>query len=165
MKRFDSMADRLDLVNAFVTALGWPRANQFEHRLPEDVEEPEDRDFVWYETGENSINGKECFLQTNELIISSELICACAVYAIRYRICTGWHVVKLTSDDAQISREANRLRAWLDFGHFHSLSSRRAFRQKHPKCTGYGWPKLREQGPPYVVFAKKEIAIQQRNYK
>jgi len=76
-----------------------------------------------------------------------------AVFALRYRICSGWHAFKLHSDSvraqSEAEAEADRLDAWVHSRWFVSREARRMFRARHPECAGYSWRRLREVGPPF----------------
>jgi hypothetical protein len=72
-----------------------------------------------------------------------------AVYAIRFRICTGWHKFRLPQDEVQARRGAERLSPWLQSRWFNDLVGRRIFREAPPECAGYTWARLRRDGPPY----------------
>ena len=71
------------------------------------------------------------------------------VFAMRYRICTGWHWLYPYKDERRIQEEAERLHEFFWRGWFTSLKRRREFRIQHPECDGYTWGRLRQYGPPY----------------
>ena len=55
----------------------------------------------------------DLFLQINESPPGQTATYAAAVYAIRYRIFTGWHKFRLSDSDDDLRREMARLAAWL----------------------------------------------------
>lgn len=71
------------------------------------------------------------------------------VYALKYRICTGWHKFYPYKNEDRLRREASRLSEFLSYSFFCTPVQRREFRRRHPECAGYSWRKLREDGPPY----------------
>lgn len=129
----------------FATMLGWLPLEFYQHR---DEHAASGASVVtWYESGDRT----DCFLQFNEYPIGQTASYVGAVYAIRYRICTGWHPFALRETDEDLSAEAHRLENWLGRQWFDSLSMRRKFRQLHPECAGYSWQRIRAEGPPYSV--------------
>jgi len=71
------------------------------------------------------------------------------VYALRYRICTGWHWLYPYKDQRKLMREAKRLYGLLGRSWFTSAQRRREFRLIHPECADYSWSRLRKEGPPH----------------
>jgi hypothetical protein len=72
-----------------------------------------------------------------------------SVFALRYRICTGWHKFHPYVDAQKLGREARRLDNFLNRRWFTTIEKRREFRLLHPECAEYSWRRLREEGPPY----------------
>jgi hypothetical protein len=100
------------------------------------------------------------FLQINECPIGQTTTYTAAVYAIRYRIYTGWHSLKLPCDVHCVDREADRLDSWLHARWFESLVSRRQFRTLHPECSAWSWKRIGQESPPYeVVDAARCVTI------
>jgi len=77
-----------------------------------------------------------------------------SVYAIRYRICTGWHEFELNSKGSAMLEQAMRLDSWINKRWFSSLDGRREFRRLHPACAGYSWRRIRSEGPPEFATGK-----------
>jgi hypothetical protein len=131
--------------------LGWQsRLRLYQHQINEE-ERPsklQTNVITWYETGISTGDRSACFLQINESPQGQTTTYSGAVYAIRYRICTGWHDFRLPSNDSDLRREAARLWRWLAYDWFSSVEKRRAFRQAHPECAGYTWRRIRTDGPP-----------------
>jgi hypothetical protein len=142
------------IVIAFMHALGWHNVHRFKKRLKFNELDNNETEIVWYESGEIGDNRTDCFLQVDELGCTKNLVlCSAAVYAPRFRICTGWHPVQLDAAGT-ITEEVDRLRNWLDYRNFSSYSNRRLFRQMHPEAVGYSWKFIRRFGPPYIVMLK-----------
>jgi hypothetical protein len=130
-----------------VRLLGWRSCLRLcQHRVTEQDAPPDLRGNVitWYEVGIANGNRSDCFLQINESPQGQTITYTGAVYAIRYRICTGWHKFRLLSDDDELKREATRLATWLAWDWFASIEKRRAFRQAYPECVGHGWRTIRD---------------------
>lgn len=135
-------------IERFVRGLGWSKPRRFEKSL---VIEGVERHYVWYDSGDTGNNRTDCFLHVNDLgFYDSIVYCAAAVYAPRFKICTGFLPVQLNVM-VDVREEAQRLRAWLHRSCFTSPAARHAFRQMHPEVEGYSWSAIREYGPPYRV--------------
>lgn len=148
-------------VRSIVRSLGWGKAVRYSHNPSQKFSNSNDgkstEKLVWYEAGEVGDPKTDCFLQLNELAETrGVLICSAAVYAIRYRICTGWHAFRLDQDSHRRSEEAGRLSEWLHYDNFSSVAARREFRLRHPETTGYSWQKIKTDGPPYFVVVTKQ---------
>jgi hypothetical protein len=124
----------------FAGNLGWKNLREFIHRVPpeDQVNFPHEK-VIWYE----ATLSKDCFLQINVLGGLQA-----AVYAIRYRICSGWHSFNPGRSLKQCRAEADRLHDRLAKEWFTSTASRRQYRMRYPQCTGYTWTKLSNEGPP-----------------
>jgi hypothetical protein len=108
-------------------------------------------------------------MQVNELGYDrTRLYCSAAVYAPRFRICTGWHAVKLTVE-VPPAQEALRLSNWLHWQNISSYRGRREFRERHPEAVGYSWAAIRAYGPPYRVQlqirARQKVLMQRKSVK
>lgn len=135
----------------FVRLLGWRTPlRRYEHRIGADAPPVNLRGRVirWYETGVSNGGKLDCFLTINEAPQGPTLTYAGAVYAIRYRLCTGWHGFRLFATDVDLETEATRLAPWLAHEWFATLEKRRAFRQAHPECVGFTWRRIVNEGPP-----------------
>src|SRR4051794_38496049 len=61
-----------------------------------------------------------------------------SVYAMRYRMISGWHRFEVTwSDDETFRAEARRIEEWLHARWFTSPKGRREYRRRHPECVDY----------------------------
>ena len=131
--------------------LGWRwRLRMYRHVIANDApRELCGKVITWYEAGKSTGGRADCFLQINEAPQGQAMSYAASVYAIRYRICTGWHEFRLYSTDEALRQEAERLGGWLHWQWFASLERRRTFRKSHPKCVGYSWRKIANEGPPH----------------
>lgn len=154
-------------VKSLIADLGWDNLQRHSHVVPSEASSAiSGSTLVWYEAGSVGDPRTDCFLQVNELDVDEgALFCSGAVYALRYRICTGWHVISLTADPSQRSAESDKLAEWLHRRHFEQPSARRDFRAIHPETVGYTWKRIRSDGPPYFVEAKRageELLVEQK---
>lgn len=119
---------------------------------------PEDqgRVITWYEAGSADGDRNDVFLQINESPTGQTVTHLACVYAIRYRICSGWRKFRLTGSDDDLNREAARLAKWVAWDWFASPPKRRAFRQAHPECVGYSWRTIRKGGPQQHSIASAD---------
>ena len=142
---------RRERIEAFVRDLGWKKPQPFEKTIVLDERQVVPWHIVWYESGDSGNNRTDCFLQVNDLGCDrSTAYCAAAVYAPRFRICTGFWPVRLIlgeASDAQALRLAERFHR----NNFVSLIARRNFRAARPEADGYSWQAIPMDGPPYVV--------------
>lgn len=138
-------------LSRFTSDLGWPPLKKHRHCAPADV-------ITWYLSGVYEGRKLDCFLQINECPVGQQKQFSAAVYAPRYRLCSGWHTFKVAADTS--SRTAARLATWLAATHFSSAAGRRAYRIAHPETIGYSWIRIRRDGPPYqIVDAKAGLTI------
>jgi hypothetical protein len=131
--------------------LGWRSPiRRYQHRVREKEAPPklQGTTLTWFEVGTATGGRHDCFLHINESPPGQTITYIGAVYAIRYRICTGWHKFRLFADADDFEREALRLREWLAWEWFASPEKRRVFRRAHPMSTGYSWRAIRERGLP-----------------
>lgn len=143
-------AERERLIRVFVHDLGWPKPRRFVKLLGFDKPKSQEMSTVWYESGEIGNNRTDSFLQVSELGNErNTLLCSAAIYAPRFRVCTGWHSVQLNASSPK--EESKRLAIWLHRSNIVSYRSRRAFRRMHPEIIGYSWKTIRDFGPPYLV--------------
>jgi hypothetical protein len=73
------------------------------------------------------------------------------VYAVRFRIVTGWHSLRLTPDESCDDAEVERLDGWLNRRWFDTPANRREFRSLHPECSGWSWGRIGREPLPYNV--------------
>lgn len=135
----------------FVRLLGWQAPlRMYQHQIGADASPRNLRGRVirWYETGVSKGGKLDCFLMIHEAPQGQTLTYVGAVYAIRYRICTGWHGFRLFAADAELETEATRLAPWLAHEWFATLEKRRVFRQIHPECVGFTWRRIANEGVP-----------------
>lgn len=155
MRRQRSLSadDRFHLAKRFAKMLGWQSLRRLQHTSrhfagnsgPPDV-------FIWYEAGQIGNPRTDCFLQLNEWgADSTKVMYSGAVYAVRYRICTGWHNIGPLQDEPSTTALAKEWQQWFDRRIFLSLRGRRQFRERHPECAGYSWTTIRRAGPPYAI--------------
>lgn len=124
----------------WAACLGWNGLKRYEStdRLPP---------FVWYECGDNT-GERDHFALHISVGRRPTNACRAAVYAIRYRIMSGWHEFTLYRTTAEIEREARRLDGWLHRKQFSTTVLRRKYRLRHPECAACSWKRLREAGEP-----------------
>jgi hypothetical protein len=134
-------------LRCFTRALGWNGLRKFtrETSTAPGV-------LTWYEAGDANGGRTHCALQINEHPIGSQESFSVAVYAARYRLCSGWHAFNCV-DAGQAKQEALRLSAWIAHEWFSTPHRRRAYRLAHPECVGYSWERLRVSEPPYFSGA------------
>jgi len=93
------------------------------------------KSLIWYEAPAS----ESCVLQINS--IGGWWA---AVFAIRFRICSGWHRFQLGSTLGQSRNEARRLAGWLGRDWFESPAKRREYRRLHHGCSGFTWKLIRQ---------------------
>ncbi len=138
-------------LRTFARKLGWPRLRRYQHILESENSINERQVITWYESDASKGGRKDFLFQINECPLEQLRTYTVAVYSIRYRICTGWHSMTLTSrlecDDAEVER----LEQWVHRRWFATQDDRRSFRLLHPECANYSWKQVREIGTPYEV--------------
>lgn len=72
------------------------------------------------------------------------LVYQVAVYAIRYRLFSGWHDTRLTRRIECDQHEVRRLAPWVHRRHFSTARGRERYRLLHPECRGFTWDRIRE---------------------
>jgi hypothetical protein len=108
----------------------------FQHSLDHLPANSPSRIITWYECGECEGSRTDCFLQFNESPVGQTVTYEGAVYAVRFRLFTGWHSFTLVDDKQGMQSEADRVGEWLKREWFNSPSRRRDFRARHPECVG-----------------------------
>ena len=138
----DEAQRRLD---TFMALLGWPATTRY--RLPAEIAHDLDSlEAAYFTIGEME---QPLYLQVNPQLGAHPLLFGVSIYALQYRICSGWHGVLLRELPTELEAEALMAEPWLARHHFESPASRRAYREAHPECAGYNWRRIREEGPPY----------------
>lgn len=117
--------------------LEWPELRTHRHR-----------EITWYVSGQCEGGRNDLFLQFNHTPKGHDSYVG-AVYAIRFRICTGWHPFTLKANEQPIEQVANQLEGWLRRRWFSAQPLRRTYRRMHPECAGYSWRRIRAEGLPY----------------
>ena len=88
-------------LRSFWTLLGWPDLHFERHKIPDIPAMRNSDPFVtWYESGD---------LDNVYLLIHHSPVWCAAVYAMRYRIFSGWHAFKPSPNPTVQVREAKRL--------------------------------------------------------
>lgn len=133
----------LSRLRLFSRTLGWPPVSRVKKSI-------NGRVIYFYEVGQTTL-GRDHFALTIHACNLDDSRCdySAAVYAIRYRICSGSHVLSIPDKSSAI-REAQRLDVWLGNHWFSDRVSRRAYRNLHPECAGYSWATLRRSHLPYI---------------
>jgi hypothetical protein len=126
-------------IEDFYSDLGWTRPRRLSFTLPRsEVRRSSSRKIVWYESGERDYY----VLQVN-----TTPRWFAAVFAIRYRIFTGWHkipqfpVIRFPTSRLELMSELFHV------SHFATVTGRRQFRVHHPEAGGFSWTKIRTLGP------------------
>lgn len=154
------------MIKKFVESLGWPSPSRYEHSVQDRSNVDLPKRLVWYESGSVGNPRTDCFLQLNELGCEGQsVLLAGAVYALRYRLCTGWHPIELSTDQDKFEQSLNYVSPWLNYDNFHTLEMRRAFRKLHPETANYSWTSIRERGSPYYVVVDKSQRPVIRQYR
>jgi hypothetical protein len=139
------MTKPLGLLRKFAKHLGWrSRLQLYQHHIDEREAAWKglERVVTWYEAAGSTDGKSDFFLQFNETPQGQTVTYSGAVYAIRYRIFTGWHDFQLFASDYDLKREAERLVEWLAYDMFSTIETRRVFRKAHPECAGYTWRRI-----------------------
>ena len=138
-------------IEEFAEALGWSALEVHDHYYDDFVDgEIIKRDIRYYSSG--SLD--DIWFQVNE-----RPKYAAAVYALRYRICTGWHRVYPYHSPYQ---QAQELAPILSFSRFSTLEGRRAFRQQFPEFASYSWTRVRKEGVPDFFDRKDAVEANRR---
>ena len=138
---FTSMnVDTLEKLNCLFNSLGWPAIKE-ERRILEPRPERDEprREIVWYEG--HSKHGLT-------IIINRQPCWNCAVYALRYRLFSGWHEFALGRTSTQLLMEASRLESTVAHEWFATAQGRCEYRKNHPLSAGFTWEKVRALRPP-----------------
>ena len=141
----DRHADPLfPIVSRFARLLGWKDLESNTHTYSRKAKSGETivRVVRWFDY----TSADDLRLQINETPCLSA-----AVYAIRFKICSGYYPILLDDEWANVNDEAERLRSRLHRSCFTTQRARREFRKQWPQCTGFTWTRLREQGAPFKV--------------
>lgn len=135
-------------VDRALQRLGWPKS-QIE-RLPDGCEGAGQLQLRHYfSIGEMD---DPIYVQVNLQGDAHPLLAAIGVYAMRYRICSGWHGMLLHESMAELNAEVEAVASWVAREHFESAAARKAYRAAHPECSSSSWRRIRaEGGPPYEL--------------
>ena len=132
----------------FASMLGWSSLKKYRHVIRDSsAGVPLGTVITWYESGDFN----RVLFQVN---MTPSL--HAAVFATRFRVCTGWHKFRLSSKATDLRKEAERLRDWFAHDRFVTAEGRRKFRKQHPECAGYTVKRLRTAGPPYEYVTTKD---------
>jgi hypothetical protein len=135
----------LAVLARFAAILGWPGLRMYQHCPDGDTSAVT----TWYESGESDVPRRDFFLQINEQPSGQISTYVGAVYALRYRICSGWHSFTLYDAPKRQEEESSAVDEWLHRRWYDRPEMRREFRRLHPECAEYSWGRIRRQGPPY----------------
>ncbi len=143
------MSDRaFVMLKAWAKELGWADLQKLQKHVT--TSQHVNTVITWYQAGQPTGGRNHLALQINENPIGQARTYQAAVYAIRFRMCSGWHRLTLAATD-DICSEARRLRRWLDRSWFETIKGRREYRRMHPECANFTWRRLRDEGPPYTA--------------
>jgi hypothetical protein len=126
---------RDESIALLVKGLGWPQPEKFEQVLPRSERSPRQKT-VWYES--ESEGDLQLFVSTYYAIV---------VYALRYRLYTGWIPITPPRSQNKLAAEIERLEPWIHRRHFAAPEARKQFRQLHPECAGYTRDRIQHERP------------------
>jgi hypothetical protein len=135
--------------------LGWV-APLIMHRTPNEFHDRLKPSLTRYFFSMHEMNSP-IYVQINPQTDQHPRLFAMNIYAIRYRLCTGWQGFMLDRNQGQ---EVLIQWPWLHSSNFETLRSRRVFRTTNPECNGYSWRRVRDSGPPYTqstTYARWQI--------
>jgi hypothetical protein len=121
-------------ISRFVAAMGWPKAVKRVHKST-------GREIVWYESGSHH---DDLLLQINVLACPS--FC---VYAMKYNVCSGWHLLPLSIKAESMDKAS--LIAWAGWEWFQSPTAIRFYMYLHPECANVTSEKLATLREPYII--------------
>lgn len=133
-------------LRTFARKLGWPSLRSCQHTIEACDTYPDGLLLTWYESGLAKGLRSDLFLHMNESPIGQTSSYEVAVFAIRFRLFSGWHAMRLADGQLHDDAEVERLDPWVHRRWFHTLPSRRQFREMHPECVGYSWKRFRDRG-------------------
>ena len=136
--------DIRERVDGVLRRLGWPKSQLC--RLPEESEGVGALTLRHYfSIGEMD---HPLYVQVNLEGAAHPLLAMVGVYAMRYRICSGWHGVLLHESPDELMAEADAAASWVAREHFESAAARKAYRAAHPECSSSSWRRIRAEGGP-----------------
>ena len=138
------------LLKQFVEQLGWHGLRIQESVSPPGHSIPEGLSRYFYTIGEMD---DAVYVQINPQLEFHPRLFAMSVYAMRYRLCSGWHAFLLSASSSVQSDELAKIEPWTGHTHFGSQAARRDYRQRHPECAGYSWRRIRTVGAPYTQLS------------
>jgi hypothetical protein len=145
-RSLDKHKKELSLLRSLWRLLGWSDLHREQHSFARlSSGRNSDETFTWYETGD---------LDDVYLIVNRSPVWCAAVYAIRFRIFSGWHEFDLSADRAAQEAEANRLSPWLERRWFMNPDSRREYRKRNPECSQWTWRRIRESGMHFGLLQR-----------
>lgn len=174
MPKSSSPEKPLAALKSFARSLGWSPLKMSQHVLPAEEmtapvkkagRQPAETLVTWYESGEAAGKRSDLFLLISECPMGQSHTYTAAVYATRYRICTGWHSFRLTAKLASDPVEIKRLDGWLHRRWFETLANRQEFRERHPECANYSWERIQTEGLPYHVVDAERCITKRRKLK
>lgn len=131
-----------ELVKDLAAMLGWPEPEFFRYTLPPKIAR---------EHGKKTFEWAECHarlglkLQINCMPRSNVKYTLC-VYALRFRICSGWRGVKLHADPRRRQAEIDRILPYYEFANFTDANRRKAYRLRYPYVRGYTAARISAEG-------------------
>jgi hypothetical protein len=102
------------------------------------------------------------YVQINPQTDQHPRLFAMNIYAMRYRLCTGWHGFMI---DRNQSKEIPRVLPCLHAMNFTTQAGRALLRRTNPECTDYTWQRIRDSGPPYAQSSTYERWLDYRDAK
>ncbi len=139
-----SPSEAFTKLRRFCLGLGWD-APLVANRTPEELHDRGKHSLMRYFYTMYETDSPIC-LQINPQTDLHPRLFAISIFALRYRICTGWHGFML---DRNMKREIVDVSRWAHASLFETVGSRKAFRESNPECCDYTWKRIRDFGGPY----------------
>ncbi len=123
-------------MNLLATWLGWGELEYHSTQLPDAPV------LEWYEAKKP---------QGVSFQINVQPVFGVAVYALRYRLVSGWHPFHLSTVEDHILAEAWRLDQYVGWEWFSTKARRAQFRKRFPECKGWTAKRVKRDFAPYIV--------------
>jgi hypothetical protein len=136
----DPRADEHRRLNLLATWLGW---GELEYGATDSPDMPK---VEWYEARKPHGVAFQ---------INVQPVFGVAVYALRYRLVSGWHPFHLSTIDDHILAEAWRLDQFVAYDWFRTIERRAQFRRRFPECKGWTAKRVKRDFAPYIVVPEE----------
>lgn len=132
-------------LNQLAVGLGWGELTEDRRRFEADGLRSACTT-ISFHCGQNTGGRDNFHFQINPSPHGQSIVFEAAIYAVRYRIYTGWHRFNLS--ESKVADLLVEFDAMFHIRWFESLAARRAYRSRFPQFTGFGWKEIRNAGPP-----------------